>query len=547
MMRVPYGVFFLLFWVTLANAQCIQGDCNTGKGTFIFPSGTKYEGDFLNGEIHGKGTCYYKDGSVYVGNWVHRFPEGDGELIQKDGTKKSGKWKRGQLVDKRATINEGMSVQFGCLQGNCTTGEGVYAYPDGSKYVGSFVSNKLEGKGVWYYVNGERFVGTFKNNYPHGKGKIIHADNSVTEGLWENGEFVSNLEAGQIKTAGCVKGDCYNGYGTFIYSENNSKYTGNFKEGLPEGFGSVVYGNGEKYVGEWKEGSFHGLGTLYLVDSTKYCGYWNHGAFAEEVVVKSDSIPKVAAAPAAKPEKKKEEAPAKVWVLVIGIASYYHMPPLKYTDDDAYRMYAFYKSPEGGSLLDDQIKLLIDEDATYQNIKDALKEISTKAAAQDNIIVFFSGHGLKGSFLPIDFDGEQNKLTHEEMNTILNQSKANLRLLIADACHSGSLMSMKGGALDDATAFYSGLKTSAPGFALILSSKSEETSLESSGLRQGVFSHFLIRGLNGEADYNQDLKVTVSELYNFVLENVRSYTLNRQSPVIMGSYDPDMIISAKRN
>ncbi len=540
--------FFSLGLASIAVGQCIQGDCITGKGTYIFPSGTKYEGDFLHGEIHGKGTCYYKDGSIYKGNWVHRFPEGDGELMYKDGSKKTGKWKRGQLVDSKATINEGMSVQFGCLQGNCTNGEGVFAYPDGSKYVGSFVANKLEGQGVWYYVNGDRFVGSFKNNYPHGKGKVVHLDNTVTEGLWENGEFVTNLEAGQPKTSGCIKGNCYNGYGTFIYTENNSKYVGNFKDGLAEGFGSVVYGNGERYVGEWHEGSFHGLGTLYLVDSTKYCGHWNHGAFTEEVSAARDTIPKEAKSTTSKVEKKKEQVPSKVWVLVIGIASYYHMPPLKYTDDDAYRMYAFYKSPEGGSLLDDQIMLLIDEDATYLNIKEALKDISEKASSEDNIIVFFSGHGLKGSFLPIDFDGEQNKLTHEEMNSILNQSKANLRLLIADACHSGSLMSMKGGSLDDAAvAYYAALKSSNPGFALILSSKSEETSLESSGLRQGVFSHFLIRGLNGEADYNQDFKVTVSELYNFVLENVRRYTLNRQSPVILGSYDPDMIISAKRN
>lgn len=523
-------------------AQCIEGDCINGKGTYFFTSGSKYIGNFLNGEIHGEGTCYYKDGSIYVGNWSHRFPEGNGILTLKDGSIKKGIWKKGQLIDSKSTINEGISVQSGCIQGDCKNGKGTFAYPDGSKYIGNFVDNKLDGEGVWYYTNGDTYIGSFKNNYPHGKGKLLKNDKSSILGYWENGEYKNDTTKIESKF-GCTSGNCINGYGTFFYKENGSQYTGTFKDGLPQGFGTVIYNNGEKYVGEWYEGSFNGLGTLYLVDSTKYCGNWSNGTFVEEKLEKiADTVPKV------EPIFIQHNAnPTKIWVLVIGIASYYHMPPLKYTDDDAYRMYAFYKSPEGGSILDNNIKLLIDEDATYSNIKNALSEISESASSTDNIIIFFSGHGLKGSFLPIDFDGENNKLTHEEINNILNKSKANLRLLIADACHSGSIVSMKGvDGYASISNYYKDLKTDKPGFALILSSKSEETSLESSGLRQGVFSHFLIRGLNGEADSNMDFKVTVQELYDFVVQNVRSYTINRQSPVIQGSYDPNMVVSARR-
>jgi len=59
--------------------------------------------------------------------------------------------------------------------------------------------------------------------------------------------------------------------------------------------------------------------------------------------------------------------------------------------------------------------------------------------------------------------------------------------------------------------FYEQLAQAEGGTALFLSSKSEEeeTSLESSGLRQGVFSHFLIRGLKGEADADNDRLVTI--------------------------------------
>ena len=94
--------------------------------------------------------------------------------------------------------------------------------------------------------------------------------------------------------------------------------------------------------------------------------------------------------------------------------------------------------------------------------------------------------------------------------------------------------------------YYKSLAQAEAGTALIMSSKSDETSLESSGLRQGVFSHFLIRGLKGEADFNADQAVSVEELYQFIFSNVRSYTGNRQSPVIQGDYDDKMIVSVKK-
>ena len=154
--------------------------------------------------------------------------------------------------------------------------------------------------------------------------------------------------------------------------------------------------------------------------------------------------------------------------------------------------------------------------------------------------------------MPIDFDRYNNKLFHDEINEILKQSPAKYKLCIADACHSGGL-AMKGGSPDTEysdeqviNTYYNNLAQSDAGTALILSSKLEEISLESSGLRQGVFSHFLIRGLEGEADRNIDKVVTVTELFDFISSNVKSYTDNRQSPVIKGSFDRSMTVSVVR-
>ena len=98
--------------------------------------------------------------------------------------------------------------------------------------------------------------------------------------------------------------------------------------------------------------------------------------------------------------------------------------------------------------------------------------------------------------------------------------------------------------VDDA--YYDRLTGDGQHTAILLSSKSEETSLESKGLRQGVFSHFLLRGLKGEADLNKDSVVTIKELFEYVSLNVKEYTEDKQTPEIKGEFDAQMPVVFKK-
>lgn len=552
-------LFFVtsLFLLQNLHAQCVSGDCKNGRGTYIFPSGAKYIGDFKDGEIHGVGVCYYTNGSKYSGEWKNRYPEGKGTKTYSDGTTRTGLWLKGKPVDENGTVlaeyiakkkeeraDDGTNIQSGCLSGDCRSGQGVFAYPDGSKYEGNFENGKFDGAGTFYFANGDKYVGDFKENYPDGQGtRFVKETGAEENGAWKQGEFLGQNLA-QSGKVGCVSGDCQSGEGTYVYKEGAAKYIGTFQNGMPHGHGVCDYANGDRYEGEWRDGAFYGQGTLTLRDNTVVAGYWRSGEFLganppadyEAVAVKE------------KPAPPPVEIPqSKVWALVVGVASYDHMPVLRYTDDDAYRFYAFLKSLEGGALPDDQVRVLIDEEATRDNVLGTMNELFSMAGPNDLIIFYFSGHGLNGSFLPIDFDGFNNKIAHEEIAASFNKSKARFKLCLADACHSGSLIAMRSAEPEPALVqFYTSLAKSVSGTALLMSSKADETSLESAGLRQGVFSHFLIRGLKGEADANQDKVVTVQELFDFINEKVRSYTGNRQSPVIKGTYDPKMPVAVMR-
>jgi hypothetical protein len=532
-------------------AQCVAGNCENGRGTFIFKSGAKYVGEFHDGEIHGVGICTYADGSKYAGQWSHRFPQGRGTKTYSDGTRRIGAWLKGEPIDEHGALDHTLAsrgnddptdIQVGCLHGDCDNGEGTFAYPDGSRYEGEFLNGQPDGIGTWFFPNEDRYVGGFKNGLQEGKGTITYANGTIEQGTWHEGELLSKQTVAAPKLQyGCISGNCIDGQGVYRYKIAQSKYEGTFKNEMPDGMGKCTFGSGDYYEGEWKEGVFHGTGTLYKTDGEQINGNWNLGEYmGNDAETEKTPTPRT--------YKTYSRVQPKIWAVVIGISSYIHMPALRFTDDDAYRFYAFLKSPQGGGIPDEQIKILIDEEATRKRILETLRDVFGRADTNDLVMLYYSGHGLKGAFVPIDFDGYNNKIFHTEINQLLEKSAAKYKLCIADACHSGGFVGAKGTIPQSEIMnyYYKSLAQSESGTALILSSKSEENSLESSGLRQGVFSHFLIRGLKGEADSDRNNVVTIQELFEFIYGKVRGYTALRQSPVLKGDFDPYMTVAISR-
>ena len=360
---------------------------------------------------------------------------------------------------------------------------------------------------------------------------------------------------------GCIAGDCKNGYGTYVYKDG-TKYRGDFKNGLADGIGTCFYSNGDYYFGEWENHTFHGKGTLFFKDGEKFEGVWSNGDFLAsgpgEEIKASQSVAKStrknsSAAKSGKTNKSVKRG--KVWALIIGIANYETYSSLKYTDDDAYRLFVFLRSPEGGAIPEDNIKVLIDEAATSFTIQENLDKIAAKADSNDTILLYFSGHGIKGAFLPTDYNPiSNNQLYHTEMLNQLAGSKAKNKIVIADICHAGS-MEMVGndsyatrGNIDNTIqSYYRALEKTDGGTALILASGSNEVSIENRGIRQGVFSFYMIEGLKGKADKDDNKVITIEEMFNYTQSKVKYYTNNIQNPMLIGDYDKNLPMGVVRN
>ncbi len=506
---------------------CMSGNCMNGTGVYQFESGARYEGSFQNGKRQGKGRLLLSTGLVYEGDFVRDYRDGHGQQTSPDGSIYTGQFMRDRYH-----------------------GEGTMVFGDGSVYKGQWQTGKMHGEGALTKATGEQYIGSFRHGLMDGRGVWIRSDGTRIDGQWSEGSPVPNEDLQSVdtpiregaaaapeQTASIAPASSRPSASMYVYMDG-SRYEGTMVGDLPEGTGICHYANGDIYSGGWSRHSPHGEGTLDMVDGRRLQGQWVYGQL-KRLTAPTRTMIRQQYSPV-------RDDRVRVWAVVAGIAPYDHMPSLQYPDDDAYQMYAFLRSPEGGAVPEDQIRLLINEDATRDHLIQAIQEMFGYADENDVVLFYFSGHGLDGALLPADFDGFDNRLFYQELTSLLDQSLARQKLVIADACYSGSLLAAKGGSGIDLNLYYQELEKAAGGTAILLSSRQEEYSLEDKGLRAGVFSYYLRQGLKGGADRDQDGVIRIGELHDYVCRKVRARTKDRQTPVLKGSYDENMPLAYLR-
>jgi hypothetical protein len=254
------------------------------------------------------------------------------------------------------------------------------------------------------------------------------------------------------------------------------------------------------------------------------------------------------------------------WALIIGISKYRDskVPGLRYASADARAFYDWAVSSAGGRIPPSRVKLLLDENATGAAIKDGLFNWLTKALAEDVVTIYFAGHGSPQApdqtdnlfLLPYDADYSNVATTGFPMWDIETALKRFIKsrkvIVIADACHAGGV----GQAFDIAWRMGRGIKVNpissglhslskvGDGVCVISASDDKQYSQESQkwGGGHGVFTHFLLKGLSGKADFNKDSYVTLGEIIPYLSEQVRRATNNAQCPVVAGRFDPALSI-----
>ena len=251
------------------------------------------------------------------------------------------------------------------------------------------------------------------------------------------------------------------------------------------------------------------------------------------------------------------------WAVVIGISEYLNplIKNLSYADRDARDFAEFLKSPAGGGFEPDRMKILLNKDATLQNVKQALYNFLRQTIDKDLVIIYFAGHGAPEPANPsnnylLTYDSDPNSLETSafpmwDVNTALTRYIPSKHVIVfSDACHSGGISSdlaTRGVSLTETNLinqYLADLSKSKEGIIVFTASQAGEVSQELDKFGHGVFTYYLLQGMKGEADINNDYTVTIGELMDYVEENVKRQTKGNQHPTRnQGNYDKDMTIS----
>jgi len=239
--------------------------------------------------------------------------------------------------------------------------------------------------------------------------------------------------------------------------------------------------------------------------------------------------------------------------VIVGISAYANISPLRFAHKDAEAFAKYLLSPAGGSLPEENIKLLTNENATAGLIGLSFNWLVANSQEGDRAIIYFSGHGdveTESTDMGYLLAYDAQKTTYMGSGAIavfqlervvkkLSEQKHVEVILIADACHSGNLAgSENNGAKVTAIA----LSNQFAKEVKIMSCEPGQFSQESEvwGGGHSVFSYYLLDGLRGLADKNEDRQVTLREIEGFLFDSVQRATIALrpdlpQSPTTVGN------------
>ena len=254
-----------------------------------------------------------------------------------------------------------------------------------------------------------------------------------------------------------------------------------------------------------------------------------------------------------------------VWAVIIGINKYPNVPNLKYAVNDAKAIYQLLV--DVNQVPEENVTLLLDSEASLGRLRSTLGTVlKQKADKEDMVIIYFAGHGAtERDAMSLDGDGLEkyilpynarmndlyaSAIPMREISYIFNRIQSERLIFIADSCYSGAsggrTVGVPGGFRANISDTFLDRISKGKGRVIITASATNEVSVEDDTLRHGVFTYYLIEGLRGSADIDQDGLVTVDEAYRYVSFKVKHVTGQRQHPLKKGTVEGKLVLGISK-
>jgi hypothetical protein len=561
------------------TATFVNGLAN-GQGTAVCANGEKYVGEFKDGKFDGWGTLNLANGEKYEGGWKNNMRHGKGTNTTANGERYEGEIRDGKRHGQGTNTYASGDKYVGEFKDDKRNGQGTYTFADGKKYIGEYKDDKYNGLGTFTFADGSKYVGEFKDDKYSGLGIFITADGRRFEGVFENNNFIREAKVNLTNLNNNVatstdRADIDRERQQLAeerrrledekrqreQARNNQRINLQVSNTVPTSDGSytiTIRTNSDtaslKLNGEELGGRADGVYVLNRVarvgQDTKLDivarDVFGNTDTKSIVVTRTvtDSAPRYASLD---PARVKTRASTDSVAIIIGIQNYKRVPKAEFANSDASAFYDYAIRALG--VKPENIKLMLDEQADEIEILSAFKNwlpVKVKKARTD-VYIFYSGHGLPGDdgkslyILPFGADRQfidKTALNQQEIITAIQSVSPKSVTMFMDACYSGQI---RNGDTLLASARPVSIKASAnqfpAEFTVFTASASDQIASSSPELKHGIFSYYVMKGMEGDADNNQDGRITTGELQQYLSEMVGRQAMaqsRNQKPQLVG-------------
>ena len=472
-----------------------QADWDNCFGTFTFASGHKYIGEWKNNLRNGQGTLTFADGEKYIGEFKDGGFNGQGTLTFVNGrAAKEGIWKDGEFQYAKKLIPSSSAAQIGSSK---------------TTQLKKTTSAELEAERLRQELTALKAEKAKQQ-------QTISSDTKLPT--------ITIASANTIGKQGIIKGKARDNTGIAEVTVGGRTISfdasGNFK------FETFVPADGKEVTIQVTD--LNGLSNSKTVKL-------NRSASNTTTAITFESL---------NPLGRKVAKNKNALALIIGVDGYENTPARAiYADIDA-KVFTDYANEKLG-IPTNRIKTLVNDGADEKGMLLAIKDWLSRASKKDksDVYVFFAGHGLasqdgeKMYLLP--YDGSPRLLDDTAISRdrlFADIAAANPRsvTVFLDTCYSGETrgneMLIAGRPIG-----IRALKQSIPdNFTLMTAAAGDQIANPLKEAKHGMFSYFLMKGMEGVADTNQDKKITALELHEYVKENVWQQSSNKQLPELQG-------------
>lgn len=233
------------------------------------------------------------------------------------------------------------------------------------------------------------------------------------------------------------------------------------------------------------------------------------------------------------------------YALIIGVEKFegLEFPEEDHIDETAIAVYE--KLINSTNWKKENIKLLLNENATKENIQKAVTIwLAEKETKDDIVLYYFTGHSWKipihkrlmGHTYTFPYDVSDNeysddKITDVELDSWLDELESRHIAVVLDTCYSGRMLAL----------IQPGRTILTAGGKYLFCPVDEDDALEC-----GIFSYFLLQGFDGVADFNNDGWISAREIFyyarlpTFHFSFWKQFPFTRYLPLFIGPQLPYM-------